>query len=261
MHTIMPHLLRNTVRIAVVGCGGTGSAILGGLPYLHQALLARGHRYGLAVTAYDGDRISETNCVRQPFSAAEIGLFKSVVLINRLNLFWGFEWKAEPEHVTKGYEISNQFDLVIGCVDSRAARSAIYQALTNSWCVVPYYLDLGNSSETGQFILGQPLNRVNKHRAARLRTAVELFPEVVDSSLDDDSEPSCSAAEALQRQHEFINQTLANHALALLSRLLRGESLLHHGGFVNLASGSVVPLRADPKVWKRIKSRQTARVA
>jgi PRTRC genetic system ThiF family protein len=261
MHTISSHLLRNTVRIAVIGCGGTGSTILGGLPYLHQALLARGHRYGLAVTAYDGDRISESNCVRQPFSAAEIGLFKSVVLINRLNLFWGLEWKAEPEHVTKGHEISNQFDLVIGCVDSRAARAAIYEALTKTWCGVPYYLDLGNSSETGQFILGQPLNRMNKHRAARLRTVVELFPEVVDPSLDDDSEPSCSAAEALHRQHEFINQTLANHALALLSRLFRGEALSHHGGFVNLESGSVVPLRADPTVWKRIRSRRIAREA
>src|SRR5579859_4126746 len=123
MHTILPQLLRRTVKVAVVGCGGTGSAVISGLPHLHQALLAYGHPSGLSVTVMDGDRISETNCVRQPFSAAEIGLFKSVVLINRLNLFWGLEWKAEPEHVTKGHEISNQFDLVIGWVDSRAARA------------------------------------------------------------------------------------------------------------------------------------------
>ena len=79
---------------------------------------------------------------------------------------------------------------------------------------------------------------------ARLRTA-----------LDDNTQPSCSAAEALQRQHPFINQTLAQHALALLSRLFRGDPLSYHGGFVNLASGSVVPLRADPAVWKRIRKR------
>jgi PRTRC genetic system ThiF family protein len=259
MHTIIPYLLRSSIRVAVIGCGGTGGAILGGLPHLHHALLARGHRYGLAVTGFDGDRITEANCVRQPFSTSEIGLFKSVVLINRLNLFWGVEWKAEPEHVTKGRKISNQFDLVIGCVDTRAARFAIHDALTRRWCAIPYYLDIGNSANTGQFVLGQPLNRVNKHKAARLRTVAELFPEIVDSSLDEDSQPSCSAAEALLRQHEFINQTLANHALALLSRLFRGAALAYHGGFVNLASGSVVPLRTDSKVWKRL--RRESRVA
>jgi PRTRC genetic system ThiF family protein len=261
MHTIMPYLLRKPIKVAVIGCGGTGSAILGGLPHLHQALVARGHPYGLQVTAYDGDRISETNCVRQPFSTGEIGLFKSVVLINRLNLFWGLEWKAEPKHVTKGHEIPNQFDLVIGCVDTRSARAVIHEAVTNTWCAIPYYLDLGNSPDTGQFVLGQPLNRVNKRKAARLRSVAELFPEIVDPSLDDDSQPSCSAAEALERQHEFINQTLANHALALLSRLLRGEPLAYHGAFVNLATGAVVPLRADSKVWGRMKRRHHAPMA
>ena len=58
MHTILPHLLRRTVKVAVVGCGGTGSAVVGGLPHLHQALLAYGHPSGLAVTVMDGDRIS-----------------------------------------------------------------------------------------------------------------------------------------------------------------------------------------------------------
>ena len=40
MHTILPYLLRRTVKVAVVGCGGTGSAVISGLPHLHQALLA-----------------------------------------------------------------------------------------------------------------------------------------------------------------------------------------------------------------------------
>jgi hypothetical protein len=40
MHTILPHLLRRTVKVPVVGCGGTGSAVISGLPHLHQALLA-----------------------------------------------------------------------------------------------------------------------------------------------------------------------------------------------------------------------------
>ena len=255
MHIIAPFLLRRTVRIAVIGCGGTGSAILTGLPHLHHALLASGHPSGLSVTAIDGDRISPANCVRQPFSESEIGLFKSVALINRLNLFWGLKWEAVPQHVSKGYGIANDIDLVVGCVDTRGARATIHQSVTTTWCGTMYWLDVGNNADSGQFVLGQPLNRANRRKAARLRTVSELFGEIVDSALDDNTQPSCSAAEALQRQHPFINQTLAQHALALLSRLFRGEALSYHGGFVNLASGSVVPLRADPAVWKRIHKR------
>jgi len=253
MHTIFPHLLRRTIRVAVVGCGGTGSAIVGGLPHLHQALIAGGHPSGLAVTVIDGDRISAANCVRQPFSASEIGLFKSVVLINRMNLFWGLNWHAVPQHLGAGHHLDNDLDLVIGCVDSRAARAKIHDALTATWCGIAYWLDLGNNADTGQFVLGQPLNRTNRHKAHRLRAVSELFPEIIDPALDDDQQPSCSAAEALERQHPFINQTLANHALALLSRLFRCEPMAHHGGFLNLTSGALVALRAEPKVWKRMR--------
>src|SRR5580658_7286550 len=92
-----PHSLS---RIAVVGCGGTGACLIGGLPFLHQSLRAIGHP-GLQVVVADGDRISRTNCVRQPFSESEIGLYKSVVLVNRLNLFWGLKWEASAEYVTE----------------------------------------------------------------------------------------------------------------------------------------------------------------
>ena len=45
-HHIHPELLKHKVRVLVVGCGGNGSAIAAGLPYLHQALLAYGHPEG-----------------------------------------------------------------------------------------------------------------------------------------------------------------------------------------------------------------------
>ena len=86
--------------VKVVGCGGNGSAIVAGLPYLHQALLAYGHPGGLHVTLVDGDLISATNCIRQPFCRSEIGLHKSTVLLNRMNLLWGLEWDAVPEHLS-----------------------------------------------------------------------------------------------------------------------------------------------------------------
>ena len=61
-HKIHGELLRRPVRVLIVGCGGTGSAIAAGLPYLHQAMLACGHPGGLHVTLMDGDTISPIVC-------------------------------------------------------------------------------------------------------------------------------------------------------------------------------------------------------
>jgi hypothetical protein len=35
-HWVHPELLERQVRVLVVGCGGTGSAVVAGLPYLHE---------------------------------------------------------------------------------------------------------------------------------------------------------------------------------------------------------------------------------
>jgi sulfur-carrier protein adenylyltransferase/sulfurtransferase len=101
-HRIKYWMLRNRVTIVVVGCGGTGAALISGLPYLHHALLATGHPSGIKVCVIDGDRITETNCVRQPFSKSEVGLYKAQVLVNRLNVFWDPDWCAIPTHVRYG---------------------------------------------------------------------------------------------------------------------------------------------------------------
>jgi PRTRC genetic system ThiF family protein len=239
-HTPDPQLLERPIQILVVGCGGNGSAIMSGLPYLHQALLAFDHPGGLAVTLIDPDTVSETNCVRQPFCRTEVGFPKAIVLAHRINLFWGLNWQgmqAQIQQLKKGMEV----DFVIGCVDTRIARRAIDKWVLNSR--VLYWLDLGNSASSGQFVLGQPNNPVNKRKGkCRLPTVAELYPEIVSTRAKENDQPSCSAAEALTRQEPFINQNLAYQALAMLTQLLRHGSLSYQGGFCNLASGQLVPL-------------------
>jgi PRTRC genetic system ThiF family protein len=247
---------RRPLRILVVGAGGTGSAIVMGLPYLHQAMRAWGHVYGLEVTLMDGDTVSETNCVRQPFSWSDVGQNKATVLINRINLFWGTKWCAHPACFDESTLRSNHDrnpDLLIGCVDTRAARGVIERSVTRNASYVTYWLDLGNNASSGQFVLGQPQNGRNRRKAERLRTVSELYPEIVDAAAGEDPLPSCSAVEALVRQEPFINQTLAASALAMLARLFRYGRLGHHGGFFNAATGKMTALPADPEVWRRIR--------
>lgn len=253
MHMLDSELLRRPVRVLLIGCGGSGSAVAGGLPYLHQAMVVAGHAGGLHVTVMDGDIITATNCIRQPFCSAEIGLAKAVVTVSRLNLFWGLNWIAVTEHLTSRTDISN-FDVVIGCVDTRAARQLIASKVQGSRSRVAYWLDLGNSADSGQLVLGQPLNGRNRRTADRLRTAAELFPEIVQESLDDGA-PSCSALEALERQEPFVNQVLAYHALALLTRLFRYGRIDHHGAFVNACDNRVQPIAINPDLWRRMRRR------
>jgi len=250
-HRIPTSLLEKKVRITVVGCGGTGSAITAGLPHLQQAMRASGHPHGLDVTLIDGDRISRTNCVRQPFSESEIGLYKSIVLATRINLFWGLGWKGVTAFMDESW--THETDILIGCVDSRAARNAMARTQTFWNCF--YWLDLGNNADSGQFVLGQPENSRKKCVDVRLPTAAELFPELVDPKLDrKDTLPSCSALEALERQEPFINQTLAYQALAMLARLFRYGRLNYHGAFVNLQNGRTSPIPIDPHIWARMQA-------
>ena len=258
-HALPKSLLRGgqPLRVLVVGAGGNGSTVLLGLPYLHQAMKVWGHAGGIHVMLADGDLVSDTNCVRQPFASADVGLKKAVVLINRVNLFWGLRWQAHPEHFHKDSLRTNSAgpQLVIGCVDTRAARQAILSAVTRANDSTVYWLDLGNNASSGQYVLGQPLNAANRRNAVRLRTVAELYPEIADAEAGEDPLPSCSAAEALVRQEPFINQVLATSALAMLARLFRYGTLTHHGAFYNAETGRMAALPVDTRMWERLRRR------
>jgi hypothetical protein len=100
-----------------------------------------------------GTELVPTHDVRQPFSRSEIGLYKSVVLANRLNLFWGLNWEGIPEQLDTKRRLDG-VDIVIGCVDTRKARAAIAKC-AEDWNEVDYWLDLGNNADSGLFTPAQ----------------------------------------------------------------------------------------------------------
>lgn len=166
----------------------------------------------------------------------------------------------KEERTNRGLQaLLRRFLIVVGCVDTRAARRLISKKVEGLRSRVSYWLDLGNTADGGQFVLGQPLNGRNRRSANRLRTAAELFPEIVNTDLEDETEPSCSAVEALERQEPFVNQVLATQALALLTRLFRHGRIEHHGGFVSVAAPRAVPVPVSPALWRRMRHRGAKR--
>lgn len=209
-----------------------------------------GHPAGLDVIVIDPDTVSKTNVGRQNFWPSDVGQSKAEILVNRCNMLMQTGWVAEAAKVTDGTQFSNP-DIVIGCVDNRNGREAILKALKRSVYSSAYYLDIGNREHDGQVVLGEVFGASCK-RENRLPHVADLYPDIIDGSLDDtDDTPSCSLAEALEKQSLFINDTMANAACNLLWELFRYGQLTHHGQFVNIRSGRVTPLAIDPETWKR----------
>jgi hypothetical protein len=65
-------------------------------------------------------------------------------------------------------------DIIISFVDTRAARLEITKSPLLKECV--YWLDFGNTADSGQFVLGQPKNDRNRKTPGRLPPVAELFP-------------------------------------------------------------------------------------
>lgn len=251
IHRIHSELLTRGVSVLLVGAGGTGSRILERLVCLHRAMLAKGHPAGLEVTVVDPDTVSEANVGRQAFYPSDVGMFKSDVLVNRANMAGGVLWKSIPAKLDTSACLRS--DLVIGAVDNRSARLGILRSLEANMSGVRYWLDTGNRSADGQVVLGEVTSR---HRATedplRLPHAGELYPEVIDPAAEGpDDGPSCSLAEALEKQSLFINPMVADSAMAILWNLFTKGQIDVHGAFINLDRLMVTPLRVDPETWKR----------
>ncbi|MEG1544002.1 MAG: PRTRC system ThiF family protein [Tannerellaceae bacterium] len=234
------------ITVNLIGVGGTGSQVLGALARINHALVALGHS-GLHVTAYDPDEVSLANIGRQQFSVVDHGLNKAVVLVTRINRFFGSDWQAVPALYSQG----RPANIMISCVDSVKSRLAIANAIRNGSNSIDhkqkmYWMDFGNGANHGQVVLGT-LGRIEQPKSEKYETVSEMkvITELFDLSQvnEEESGPSCSLAEALRKQDLFINSTLAQLGCALLWKLLSAGSIDYQGMYLNLDTMKVNPIK------------------
>jgi PRTRC genetic system ThiF family protein len=256
-HLIDAQLLNKRVQVHVVGVGGNGAQMAACLARLDIAMQALGHPFGLHVTAFDADRVSEANVGRQLYSRADIGRLKAVVTINRLNQYYGLDWESIPSRY-EDYCGSNSrgldADIVISCVDTRRARRNIHQLLFREYGRCSYWLDLGNREADAQAILGQPLASYRGQPEAnvvRLPCVTELFPDLLDENKFEDNQPSCSVRMSLASQGLFINDVVVRFASQLLYELFSNGRIRQHGVMVNLDAKRSTPIGIDKAIWLR----------
>src|SRR5690606_9151667 len=152
----------NPISVNLIGAGGTGSKVLTALMEINESLMALGHA-GLQVRLWDDDIITTANLGRQRFFESETGLYKSVALINRINRCIGTNWKAETRKLEKDkfgrLPENTKAIITITCVDNVQARFGVAEILKeisyrkNYRDDPKYWLDFGNSQDTGQVLL------------------------------------------------------------------------------------------------------------
>jgi PRTRC genetic system ThiF family protein len=234
------------VRVVVVGAGGNGSQLLGHLGRLDRAIRAQLGK-GLDVTVFDPDSVSEANVGRQVFGVHDIGFNKAIIMVHSVNAKYDLDWHAEPKAFDPNQHAS--FDLLVGCVDSGRFRHALGQ-FWHSRLTDSLWLDLGNGADSGQVVLGH-LGKAGSRSDLRLPNVYDLYGDQLLAG-DHDDMPSCSLAEALQRQYWSVNPATVSAAAPILDGLFLRGGLRHHGSLIRIDPYSVVPLLVDPEQWSEM---------
>ena len=247
MHFTDNYLLNPThpVTVNLIGCGGTGSQVLTALSRMNHTLIALGHS-GFHVTAYDPDTVTEANLGRQLFSESDLGLNKAVVLVSRINRFFSTCWQAVPDIYRN--EPSN---IIITCTDNIKSRLDIaekFLSKTNKgyyYEQLIYWLDFGNTVNSGQVILGT-FGKIAQPKSKKFNPVGKLpcITERFDLTKVDEKNmgPSCSLAEAIEKQDLFINSTIANVGAKLLWKLFREGMTDQAGVFLNMDTLKMNPV-------------------
>jgi PRTRC genetic system ThiF family protein len=259
MHFTDSYLINptNPIEVNLIGAGGTGSKVLTALLEMNHSLNEMNHA-GITVRLWDDDVVSPANQGRQRFAECEVGLNKAVALINRANRWAGTNWKAE----TQKFERNNagkmpeyaSASIFISCVDTVKARfeiAEIIKKLVNETYYrnqAKYWMDFGNGKFTGQVILSTigDLKQPNSEKyktVANLPFVTEEFGDLLKQSETDDDTPSCSLAEALEKQDLFINGSLAQMGCSLLWNLFRNGMTENRGFFLNLKDFRSHPIK------------------
>jgi PRTRC genetic system ThiF family protein len=248
----------NPISINLIGAGGTGSQVVSALARMNHALTKMNHA-GFSVRLWDDDVVTEANLGRQLFATSELGLYKSVALIHRINRFFGTNWKAETEKFekddSKSLKNNMQSNIYISCVDSVKARFEIAEILNElkrnkgyyfNQC--KYWMDFGNSQYTGQVLLST-IGNIKQPKSEKYETIENLpfiteeFEELLKQSETEDNTPSCSLAQALEKQDLFINSSLAQMGSSMLWNLFRNGLTENRGFFLNLKNFHSQPIR------------------
>lgn len=266
-------------RVVLIGCGGTGGALLQNLARLLYGLKdtrngnpARRENYDPRtataelpqVIVADGDTVAEENILRQPFVLADVGEKKALVLSARLGAAYGLSIHAYPHYLTPETDLDvlvREGSIVVGCVDNPPTRKLLHEKLRAYKNIV--YLDAGNAGvplpegrqpETRQERVavreggweGQVVCGVRKDNETLMPFPAEVFEDLVEGEAPLPTEaPSCGQVVTSMPQRHQTNLFAATVLMSYLGTLLTEGAVMNHLTFFDARQGY---LRSKPAI-------------
>jgi PRTRC genetic system ThiF family protein len=253
------------INLWLSGAGGTGSFLALNLVRLAHVLEELGRE--VRVLIVDPDQVEEGNVPRSNFSYSEIGQPKAQTLSLRYSEAWGVQVSAirrkfHPQLLWQHAE-KEQLTVLIGAVDNPAARRTIARALKDARDQegeVPstWWLDCGNSRETGQVLLGSEYRAAGLRGAFPTETLCRSLPSPAlqhPDLLREQAEPlrrgrrlSCMELMLEQEQSLMINQRVAAEAGDILMQLLLTRDLQRFATYFDVKAGVAHSLYTTPEL-------------
>jgi len=238
------------VDIHLIGCGGTGSWLAPHIARIAR-LMAEKNDQKVRILFHDPDQVEAKNVYRQSFANAEIGVNKAEALAYRCAAAWGVNVVAVPkpfEAKAAASDYDRQMGMFIGCVDNAAARRQIAEASKSSTWSQKWWLDCGNSKNSGQILLGRSGLLKNEfpfgieEKCTWLPLPSEQIPELLLSEKEtpaaNTQNLSCAELALMDAQGLSINARMAAEAADMLLRMLVTGDLRRYQAHLNLMAGS-----------------------
>ena len=241
---LVPDYLNQSLRVCVVGTGGTGGFVAEGLCRLLPA--------DDVLLLVDHDRVEEPNLVRQNFYKNELGMLKSEALARRLSA----KFYRRVAYFTSPISILETLpEIIIGCVDNGMARRDIADKIIKQ-CNPPtslyrgWWVDAGNGRNFGQVLIG---NCPNAHIKKTFEPKTEICyglplptEQRPDLLLELPPAPACAEAVARDEQSPTINQCMASLVLEVVRRILEGTCPWMQLS-LDMDTGTLTPTLATPE--------------
>lgn len=225
----------NSVRIYLVGCGGTGSFLVPHLCRIANFLYETGKH--ITITLVDFDNVEEKNLWRQNFCSAELGYNKAQALAMRYKTMFPSLNIGVVENKVDEISLNGAIPtIIIGCVDNAEARKSIENLMIDYVSLMAHgydrppcwWLDCGNAYTYGQVAIGNWYSvelddyKLEPATCLRLPLPTIQYPQLLQQTEESET-ISCAEQAMLNGQSLNINSQMAIIAGEMVHQLLNSQ--------------------------------------
>ncbi len=214
-----------SIKLIVVGCGGTGSLTMG---YLARML----RRTPTSVLLIDGDTVEDKNLDRQGFSSCDVGESKAAILADEVQSVGMGHVTYMPEYLIDKSQLTlmrekDDLTILIGCVDNHRARQVMHQYFYSvDDCI---YIDSANEYDAGEVCVAV---RANGKDIAPPRGY--YFPDVLTDKSPRADELGCDTVNISAPQHMITNSLMAMVIAKIVNTIINDN--IYDGGMIYCSS-------------------------